>query len=174
MQVSNNEIALRPRFQMELDHPKEELLALFEGDKDEKSRFLLKRIDDHVFIKMNEEEAHFWSPQLHLEINKTENNGSKLYGLFGPNPTLWTFFIFLHFGIGTLFIIFGIWAYSNWSLKFSYFPQLVVCFVMILFWIILYIFGRIGKAKGKEQMNLLHEFMMNTLKLHLKSNEQVI
>lgn len=167
MQVLNNEIVLRPRFQKDLNQPKETVLSLFEDNREENPRFLLKRIDDHVFIKMNENEAHFWSPQLHLEINEKEGGSSKLYGLFGPNPTLWTFFIFLHFGIGTLFIIFGIWAYSNWSLELTYFPQLAVCVMMILFWIVLYIFGRMGKAKGKDQMHLLHEFMMNTLKLEV-------
>ncbi len=165
MQILNNEISLRPRFQIDLDQPKEMVLSLFEEVEEDEPRFLLKRIDDHVFIKMNEDEAHFWSPQLHLEINEKEGGGSRLYGLFGPNPTLWTFFIFLHFGLGTLFIIFGIWAYSNWSLKLAYSLQLMVCFMMILFWIVLYIFGRMGKTRGKEQMRLLNEFMLAKLSL---------
>ncbi|MFP2997126.1 GTP-binding protein [Spongiivirga sp. MCCC 1A20706] len=160
----NNEIVLRPRFQLDFEESNEKLLQIFESNYDSDNRFLVKRVDDHVFIKMNENEAHFWSPQLHLEINATDEGSSKLYGLFGPNPTLWTFFIFLHFGIGTIFIIFGIWAYSNWSLNISYIPQITLCMLMVLLWIILYVFGRIGKSKGKEQMQLLYDFMMQKLR----------
>jgi len=51
------------------------------------------------FIKFNQGSQSFWSPQLHLEIVKLDEDEqkSKIYGLFGPNPTLWTFFMFLHF-----------------------------------------------------------------------------
>ena len=162
-----NEIVLRPRFQLELESPNEVVLQTFENHQNEGSLFLVKRIDEHVFIKMNQEEAHFWSPQLHLEINEIENEvqKSRLYGLFGPNPTLWTFFMFLHFGVATTFIIFGIWAYSNWTLKTDYGIQLSICISMILVWVFLYILGRIGKSKGKEQIHQLYEFMNKKLGL---------
>ncbi len=167
-----NEIVLRPRFQIELGSPNEVVLKKFEGHPNEGSLFVAKRIDDHVFIKISQEEAHFWSPQLHLEINKIENDvkKSRLYGLFGPNPTLWTFFMFLHFGVATTFIIFGIWAYSNWSLKTDYGVQLAICLSMIFGWISLYVLGRVGKLKGKEQMHQLYEFKKEQLELS-KSNQ---
>jgi hypothetical protein len=113
-----NEIVLRPRFQLPRSEPKETLLAAFEGRS--QPPFIIKRLDDHVFIKFNREETHFWSPQLQLEIIDNEDKGSTIYGLFGPNPTLWTFFMFLHFGVGTFFVIFGIWAYSSAALKKPY------------------------------------------------------
>ena len=83
-----NEIVLRPRFQLELDQDKETILNLFE--KSQKTPFLIKRMDDHVFIKFNQKTHHFWSPQLHLEINETEQRQSRIYGLFGPPTPLKT------------------------------------------------------------------------------------
>jgi len=95
MKALPNDIVLRPRFQLELPQPKESVLESFENKK--KEPFLINRIDDHVFIKFQKKDVHFWSPQLHLEINEIDTEKSKVYGLFGPNPTLWTFFMFLHF-----------------------------------------------------------------------------
>lgn len=161
MQPLPNDIVLRPRFQLEL--PTHKSVALKEFEKAEKPPFLVKRVDDHVFIKFNKNQVHFWSPQLHLEIVDVDDHNSRLHGLFGPNPTLWTFFMFLHFGVGTLFIIFGIWAYSYASLGRPYGFQLGVTILMVALWFLLYVFGRAGKHRGKPQMRTLYQFMMETL-----------
>lgn len=161
MKILPNEIVLRPRFQLELLDAKETILAAFENS--EEKPFLVNRIDDHVFIKFSVEQQHFWSPQLHLEINELEDKGSKLYGVFGPNPTLWTFFMFLHFGVATVFTILGIWAYSSASLHRPYALQLGLMGFMLVLWFILYAFGRAGRLKGKPQMHELHTFMMEVL-----------
>lgn len=161
MKTLPNDIVLRPKFEIELESPKNNVLQFFEETKE--NNFLVKRIDEHVFIKFKKEHTHFWSPQLHLEINGEENDISKIYGQFGPNPTLWTFFMFLHFGIGTLFIVFSIWGYSNWSLDKSYGLQLGILTFMVVIWFSLYAFGRVGKAKGKPQMKELYNFMKETL-----------
>ncbi|MGB5498199.1 MAG: GTP-binding protein [Maribacter sp.] len=163
MQTLPNEIVLRPRFQIELEQPKEKALQIFENI--DQPPFLVKRMDDHVFIKFNNEEVHFWSPQLQLEISDTEEGRCKLYGLFGPNPTLWTFFMFLHFGVATLFIGLGVWAYSSASLERPYGIQIGLMVFMVLLWFVLYAFGRAGRSKGKPQMRELHNFMNQSLGL---------
>ena len=163
MKALPNDIVLRPRFQLKLQQPKESALQSFEKKKNEP--FLINRLDDHVFIKFQKKDVHFWSPQLHLEINEIDTENSKVYGLFGPNPTLWTFFMFLHFGVGTFFIIFGIWAYSSASLDKSYGLQLGAMIFMVLIWFVLYAFGRAGRRKGKPQMIQLFHFMRAVLDL---------
>ena len=167
MQIVTNDIALRPRFQLKLGTPKEKALSTFE--KLRKTPFLVSRSDDHVFIKFNREHNHFWSPQLHLEINELDDGSTRVYGLFGPNPTLWTFFMFLHFGVATLFVIFGIWAYSSAALDHSYMPQVIAMVLLVILWFAFYAFGRAGRRKGKPQMMELHQFMMDKLKAHVIS-----
>ena len=161
-----NEIVLRPRFKFNVNSDNESLLTLFEDAKKNQSEFIVSRVDDHVFIKIPKRNQHFWSPQLHLEINKNEDNEtlSTIYGLFGPNPTVWTMFMFFHFIVAGLFIGFGIWAYSNWSLGDSYAIQLFVTLMMIVIWFALYFGGRIGKRTGMDQMHELHHFMRDTLR----------
>ncbi len=162
MKPTVNDIVLRPRFQMETEWDKNVIIKAF---KDQIRRpFKIKNSGDHVFIRFNEEHTNFWSPQLHLEVVEEDDGKSKIYGLFGPSPTLWTFFMFLHFGIATIFIIFGIWGYSNWSLQQPYALQIAVCIFMIILWFGLYLFGRLGKSQGREQMHQLNNFMEITLK----------
>ncbi|MCB0470576.1 MAG: GTP-binding protein, partial [Flavobacteriaceae bacterium] len=88
-----NEIVLRPRFQMELQQDHASALNLFEAAKYSQKRFVISRVDNHVFIRLPKQDQHFWSPQLHLEILDNQGNGSILKGLFGPNPTVWTMFM---------------------------------------------------------------------------------
>jgi len=73
--------------------------------------------------------------------------------------------MFLHFIVAGIFLGFGIWAYSNWSLDNDFAIQLFVALMMIVVWFALYFGGRIGKATGKEQMHLLNNFMNKTLNL---------
>tara|TARA_R110002049_G_scaffold116826_1_gene269618 strand:- start:7845 stop:8345 length:501 start_codon:yes stop_codon:yes gene_type:complete len=162
---TTNDIVLRPRFKMELSINNETILKAFESEKKTQSDFIISRIDDHVFIKFPKEKQHFWSPQLHLEINKVDEKSSLLHGLFGPNPTVWTMFMFLHFMVAGLFIAFGIWAYTNWSLKTTYAIQLSLMVFMVIIWIALYFAGSIGKNSSKKEMYELHDFMNKTLKI---------
>ena len=162
---TRNEIVLRPRFKIELERSNETALQIFEDKKKTQSEFIISRIDDHVFIKFKKEKQHFWSPQLHLEINEINESKSMLHGLFGPNPTVWTMFMFFHFIVAGLFIAFGIWAYTNWSLEADYTMQLFVVLLMIALWFTLYFIGRLGKSTGKEQMHILYDFMKQTLNI---------
>ena len=159
-----NEIVLRPRFKFDVETLNETLLHGFEEQKDKQSDFIVTRIDDHVFIRFPKNEQHYWSPQLHLEINKKDENSSTIYGLFGPNPTIWTMFMFLHFVVAGLFIAFGIWAYTNMTLDKSYAIQLFLTFLMVLIWFTLYFIGRMGKSRGTPEMYKLHAFMRDTLR----------
>ena len=165
---TTNDIVLRPRFQIEISKNNESVLKAFQDSKSTQSDFIVSRIDDHVFIKFPKHKQHFWSPQLHLEINSVDKNSSLLHGLFGPNPTVWTFFMFLHFLVAGLFIAFGVWAYSNWALKTSYAIQLSCMLFMVIVWFVLYFAGSIGKVSSKNDMHELHDFMNSILnKEHL-------
>ena len=157
----SNEIILRPRFNLELDKNYKTIINSFENPKSK--LYNVKRVDEHIYIKIPKEKQHFWSPQLHIEIDKIDEKKSKLHGFFGPNPSVWTLFMFLHFAVATVFIIFGIWAYSNWSLNNPYKSQLGVTITMVLCWFVLYFAGRMGKAKGTEQMRELYNFMEDIL-----------
>ncbi|MCH4554037.1 GTP-binding protein [Aestuariibaculum lutulentum] len=160
---TTNDIILRPRFKFEKPEKHQVLLQLFKDAKTNQSDFIIVVVDGHVFIKYPKHKQHFWSPQLHLEINEITNDTSEVKGLFGPNPTVWTFFMFVHFFLAGTFIALGIWAYSNWVIKTSVFPQLSGMAIIIVAWIGLYIAGTFGKISSKEDMLALKDFMNKTL-----------
>jgi len=160
-----NEVILRPRFKIELSQNNKNALETFEDTKDSQDDFIVSRVDNHVFIRIPKKRDHFWSPQLHLEIDEIDDNSSEVRGLFGPKSTVWTMFMFFHFAVVGLFIGFGVWAYSNWSLKTSYGLQVGLMLSMVVMWFVLYIAGRMGKIKGRDEMKELCGFLEDTLDL---------
>lgn len=163
MNENLNEVVLRPRFKIELNRLHTSVLEAFEAKRLDQKQFIVSRVDDHVFIKLPKAQQQFWSPQLHLEINDLENNKSQLYGLFGPNPTVWTLFMFLHFLVAGLFIAFCIWAYSNYALKVDYQLQVWGLIGMVILWFILYFSGRLSKTSNQKEMTALYTFMSSVL-----------
>jgi len=162
--IISNDIALRPRFKRELFLGKEAYLKAFNEAKVAQKDFVISVIDDHIFIRFPKKDQHFWSPQLHLEINDVDKDKCMIYGLFGPSPTVWTMFMFLHFLVAGLFVAFGVWAYTNWSLGASYAMPLTLLALMLILWIVLYVAGSIGKASGKKDMHKLKDFMDGVIK----------
>ncbi len=159
----SNEIVLRPRFHMELEEPCSQLLAKFSESKKSQNKFIVSCVDDHIFIKLPNKEQHFWSPQLHLEITEKDENSCSLHGFFGPNPTVWTMFMFLHVAVGILFMVNLTWLYSDYNMENPIILQIGIAIVLVLVWIILYFAGAMGKKKGKPGMRELYNFMVNTI-----------
>lgn len=162
MQLSN-EIVLRPRFEMETNKSCKQIADVFVEAKKNQDRFVISCVDDHIFIKPPNNNQHFWSPQLHLELTQHSENRCTIHGFFGPNPTVWTLFIFLHVAIGILFMVDLTWLYSNFNLGNSIALQISVAVILLILWVLLYVAGRIGKKKGKPGMRELYDFMMEKL-----------
>ena len=162
MQISNK-IVLRPRFSLDLNAAKNQVLEAFEESKKNQDAIKINILDSHVFLKIPVAEQHFWSPQLHLEILETTQTSCTVKSLFGPSPTVWTLFMFFHFVTGSFFLGFGVWTYSSWSLGTPFITPLILMFLMVVVWVSLYVSGRLGKQKGHVQMHELHDFMNTVL-----------
>lgn len=142
---------------------KDEVLHLFSKAKGspEKS-FRIKILDEHIYLDVLSKDSHFWSPHLHMEVQE-EGQKVILKGLFGPKPQVWTFFMFLHFVVGTLFIGSCIWVYVNSTLdKTNVFP-IVMLILLPVVWIVLYLFGRMGRDFGAKQTKKMQTFLLELL-----------
>ncbi|WP_062059470.1 hypothetical protein [Aquimarina longa] len=159
----SKDIVLRPRFFQDLNIPSEKALEAFENIGKTCQDFKVSRVDHHVFIRIPKKEQHFWSPQLHLEIYNIGEGQPKLKGLFGPSPTVWTLFMFLHFIVVTLFIGAVVWMYVNMRLDKPYLLSIIIMIFLFVIWFILYFVGRIGRHVGKKEMRKLYFFMNNTI-----------
>lgn len=113
--------------------------------------------DHHVWISFTKKHRKLYSPQLHLEYVEEENEKSIIKGTFGPDPNLWTMFMFFHFFLGIVFIALLMWFYTNYSLGNSNAVVYSLMATISLLWIGLYIFARQNRLKGKNQTKELFE-----------------
>lgn len=150
-------IQLRPRFSKTLIKTPDQILKSFEKAKSNTFNHKVSISDNHVFLRIDRGKQHFWSPQLHLEIREDET-ANEIHGLFGPNPTVWTMFMFLHFVVGTLFIGTSIWGYTLLRTNNDFTIPIIINLLLIAIWFGFYIAGRIGKRKAHDQMHDLYSF----------------
>lgn len=160
---SGNEITLRLRFGNDIKENSASLLLKFEKYSTIKSEnFTIKTSENHIWLDIAPSKRKYWTPHLHLELEPKSNSETHIRGLFGPDPTLWTFFIFLHFIIAGLFFIFGAMAYSDYVLKNSTTLDIAIMLLMTVFWFSLYYLAKSIRKKGSQQMNELHAYF-NTI-----------
>ena len=153
---ADNQIRLRLRFYKDVQESIDAVRQKFENYKlncTEDCQLKIKH--NHIWMHMPESKREYWSPHLHLELEPKDNNGTHIRGLFGPDPTLWTLVMFLHFMVAGVFVIFCAIAYSNYVLKQPTTMDLIVMLLMVCVWFLLYFIARQIRFKGNGQMNEL-------------------
>lgn len=159
-----NSIELRPRFQKDIPKPIAVILENAQKIKDEvKEDYRIKVSDHHIFFFITLAKRKYYSPHLHIELSVNEDQTTHVKGLFGPDQTVWTFFMFLHFFVGGVFLIFSMMAYSHWSLKQSVVVDFSMMFFMAILWMLLYFQARINRKKCAPQMHKLEDLMNRVL-----------
>ena len=163
MEVENN-IVLRPRFNKDIALTTEAILENAKKLKDEvKEDYRIKISDNHIFFFITLAKRKYYSPHLHVELIENEDKTTQIKGLFGPDQTVWTFFMFLHFIIAGVFLIFSMIAYSHWRLKQSTTIDFIIMGLMVVFWFALYVQARINRKKCEPQMYKLEDLMNRIL-----------
>jgi hypothetical protein len=162
MEVENN-IVLRPSFHKDVALDVEKILEKANKLKEEvKEDYRIKISDNHIFFFITLSKRKYFSPHLHVELFPNEDKTTHVKGLFGPDQTVWTFFMFLHFIIAGIFLIFMMIAYSHWRLKQSTTLDFAIMALMVVFWFGLYLQARINRKKCAPQMYKL-EALMNQI-----------
>lgn len=161
---ANNEIRLRLRFYKDVSKNIESIREKFKNYKSNSTEYCSIKINhNHIWMNIPETKRHYWSPHLHLELESKNANETHIRGLFGPDPTLWTLFIFLHFMAAGIFTVFSIIAYSNYVLKQPITMDLIVMLLMLIVWFLLYFIARQIRFRGNGQMNELEGMFLEIL-----------
>ena len=162
---ANHEIRLRLRFYKDVNETIAVIKKKFEDYEIKTSEdYFLKIKENHIWLNIAGSKKEYWSPHLHLELESKSENETHIRGLFGPDPTLWTFFMFLHFMVGGVFIIFSMIAYSNFVLKNSVTFDLIIMGLMVVVWFLLYIIAKQIRENGNGQMNDLEALFEEIIK----------
>ena len=160
-------IRSRPRFKMFSEISKENYTQLLK-------KFLAERKDDFsgninteaAIITVKTEEDQYWKPCLALRTEfDEEEKKTVIRGIFGPTAAVWTFFMFLNFIFGILWMVFFTMWFVEKQIKSNDYPwALSASFVILFLLMCTFLAARIGKIKAKKEMQKLREFAEQSLR----------
>ncbi len=164
MDAQENKLRIRPRFKEVVELPSEQIKVLIkEHLKNNPDVCKGEIVDHHVILKIPKKDQHYWSPQLGLELENTEN-GTLIRGLFGPKPGVWTMFVFFYSAIGFLTLLGLLFGISQMMLDMDAYGLWFVP-VGLLLLIGLFIMSKVGQSMGKQQMHQLRDFLAKAVGL---------
>lgn len=117
--------------------------------------------EQYVTLFFPKERQKYWTPILTLTVQDTES-GSKVRGMYSPQPSIWTLFVFFYTVVGTLavfsLILGGVQSTlekSPWGLWLS----------LLLIGILgtMFLVSQYGKKISRPQMVILHEFLIGKI-----------
>lgn len=166
---TQQEVRLRPRFFKDVDQNIAVVREKFVTyrQKNQSTDFLMKVRNNHIQFTFSVEKRRYWSPHLSIELEEkegNEKNATHIRGLFGPDQTLWTMFVFLHFLVAGVFILFGMFSISNYSLNEPMTMDFVVMFIMVIVWFLLYVVARQIRERGHDQTDELEAIFLDVIK----------
>ena len=159
----SNEIGIRPKFnipsKLSLNEIVEKVkLALDDTNAPVKGTVLAT----HIILRIPLAEQQYWSPQLDLDIEETEN-GSLIKGRFGPRPSVWLLFIFFYCILAFISLMIMIMGFAQMNLGMSahILWGLHITGVTFLF---VFFTAKAGQKLGFEEMRQLHDFLIFAIK----------
>ena len=162
MSKTDHKLRVRPRFRIEVpdtpDEVKEKLKQALTADQ---ARCNGQIVDTYVVLKIPNDQQHYWSPQLSLQL-ESNKDGSLIRGLYGPKPGVWTMFVFFYSAIGFLTLMGLIFGLSQMMLDmnpYGLWSALIGGFLLIGF----FVTSKIGQHLGLAQMHLLKDFLNDSI-----------
>ena len=160
-------IRSRPRFKIFTDISRENYTEQLKQFLAEKSENYSGNINNEAaIINVKTDNNPYWKPCLALrtEIDPEENK-TVIRGIFGPTAAVWTFFMFLNFIFGILWMVFiTIWFVEK-QIKSNDYPWALSASFIILFLLLsTFAAARIGKIRAKKEMQKLREFAEESIR----------
>lgn len=153
---------IRPRIRVETNISAEQIRMIISKRLDDPKTSIEGTIlSNYGSIFPKQEDQHYWSPQLTFTIEETQG-GCLIEGLYGPQPAVWTMFVFFYAVIGFVALIISMIGLSYWSLGKSTSILWLVPLLILLF-MSLYLVAYLGQKFGHRQMISLHHFMEECL-----------
>ncbi|MCA9686455.1 MAG: hypothetical protein KC457_30080 [Myxococcales bacterium] len=104
-------------------------------------------------LRVPESSRHFWSPRLELTFDE-DPKGTRVHGVFRPEPAVWTGFVFLHSVLAALACVGLSLGLSQWTLGQAPLAMLVLPLAVMLS-LGLYFGALAGHRLGHEEMCML-------------------
>jgi hypothetical protein len=155
-------LSLRPTFEMQLPHPKAELVRRVQSELRKQPWNSTSLVfDDYVEIHIPRSELRYWSPHLSLSFDGDEKH-THVLGRFAPRQEVWTLVWILYLLLAFTAFFGLIFAYAEWILGQSSWIG-VASLVAIAGIIILYLVSFIGQRLSSDQMHQLRTHWSDVL-----------
>lgn len=149
----------RPRFKMcstlsptEYERHLKQFLA---GGKEE---FCGNINRETAHITVRTETDSYWKPRLALRA-ESEGDKTVIRGMFGPSPSVWTFFMFAYGFLGVLFMVAVTVIFVERQINSNDFPwALPAAALTAVLAAVIYFAARYGQYKAKDEMQKLRQF----------------
>lgn len=148
-------LRIRPRFSILSDKSADDLNAAVRMRLSEDDFTVIgEAITGHLTLLIPLKDRKWWSPRLTISI-ESEDSGSRVRGVYSPDPGLWTMFMFLYAAFGFSFVIALMWGSSRWALDQGY-DGLVYSLLLLLLFAGTWLVARFGRRLSYDQMHDLH------------------
>lgn len=155
---------VRPKFEMTTAKTIEEIITLVKGRLLHNTHNLHgQAMHDHITIRVNKAQRHYWSPQLNVMMyREPEDTETRLVGVYGPMPNVWTLFAITYLATGVLTIFITIIGFSQRALGHESKILFVLPFLLLLA-LGMYIASQLGQKQGASQTYAIHYFFQEAI-----------
>lgn len=154
-------IRSRPRFKIHTDISPGEYTSYLRTFLDEHSAEFIGIINsESATITVKTSDNNYWKPNLALRAEyEPGENSTVVRGIFGPSSAVWTFFMFLYFVLGILWMVFITIWFVELQISSNDFPwALMASFIMVFLLALTYLAALLGQRKARDEMQKLRTF----------------
>ena len=150
---NSDQVEIRPRFKLISKMSPDEIISRIRLSINLRTDVKGRVVRDHIFIKIPNEEQHYWSPELDVYVEEHEEleNRTLIRCIVGPNQTIWGIIFIAYIALGVVTFFGGIaglvlWnrGESSWLIWSAPIAILLAGFV--------YFIVKMGQKRGRDQM----------------------
>lgn len=155
---------VRPKFELTTSKTMEEIISLVKAKLLNNNHNLHgQAMHDHITIRVNRAQRHYWSPQLSVLLyREPEDVTTRVVGIYGPMPNVWTLFTIVYLAIGVLTTFIAIIGFSQKAMGQDSKVLFVLPFLGLLA-VAMYIISQMGQKLGAAQTYAIHYFFEEAL-----------
>lgn len=156
-------IHVRPRFKLYSGLSEEDVIEHLLSQIEKDDTIIGRKRHNRVDFSSPESELHYWSPELHVLVEKSElKEGACLTCTLGPQQNVWLTFVFIYTLIGFVTFFGGMYALVKLQLGNPSWWLLLFPLALILV-LGVYLISYFGKKKGHEQSIHLLRFLYSSI-----------
>jgi hypothetical protein len=148
---------IRPHFRQTVDWEVEKAQEQLVGRlKKEGGRCVVLNFPGYVTLRVPDRDQHFWSPQLTLSLEPTDDGRTMIQGIYGPNTNVWAMYLYGYLLVGTMGIFAAMFGVSQWLAGTQ--PWALWILAGLLFCALaFYLMAQLGQKLGARQTFELHQ-----------------